>query len=221
MTRPYRHRPQFSLARALVFLAAATLLPALGLTIGTVAEEITHRASGEQQAAKYPAATASNDQVQVLAATVADVPSLGIDWRWAELDARQACGTAILRARIVLLDPDMSCDLTATIRHEWAHVAQVDYYGGTTTPSGTIVSDQVDQSGEPYVLDVQEIVADCASMLLSDEFGDGPADRSYLPMLGGCPPDMLAMAREIVTHAGVQLTPATSSALGSVGAGVA
>lgn len=219
--RPRERRVDTFITRTLVFLVAATLIPALGWTVGTVAAEVAHRASGEQKAAEYPPAYPSIGQVQVLADTIAVVPSLGIDWRWAELDSRPACGTAILAARIVLLDPGMGCDLRATIRHEWAHIAQVEYYGGDNTPNGTIISDQVDDHGDPYVLDVQEIVADCASYLLTDEVGGGQPDRSYLPMLGGCPPEMLGLAREIVTHAGVRLTPGTASALGSVGAGVA
>lgn len=224
-TRPRRRRRTNSLPltiQALAFLVAAFLIPAAGLAIGTVGAELAYRASAEEAADQYPTAHPSLGQVQVLADTLATVPSLGADWRWADLSSRPACGTAILRGRIVLLDPGMSCDLAATIRHEWAHIAQVDYYGGDTTPNGTLISDLVDEdTGKHYELDVQEIVADCVSYLLTDEAGITQPDRSYLPMLGGCPAAQLGLAREVVTHAGVTLTPGTSSALGSVGAGVA
>lgn len=210
------------IAQTLALIVAATLLPAAGIAIGTVGAEIAHRASAEQAAAEYPTAHPTAEQVQVLAETLATVPTLDADWRWAELDSRGSCGVTIQRARIVLLDPGMGCDLTATIYHEWAHVAEVVYYGGDATPEGEIVSDLTDEvTGKPYVIDVQEAVADCASVLLLDEFDLGPRQHSYLPRLGGCAPEQLALARDIVTNAGVKLTPGKVSALGSVGAGVA
>jgi hypothetical protein len=123
----------------------------------------------------------------------------------------------------VLIDPEITCaDVASVAYHEWTHIAQVVYYGGTTTPDGTVVSDLVDgNTGRPYQVPIQELVADCATLLLTDEYGDDLGPRAYLQMTGGCPPDLLAMAREIVTNAGVKLTPGKASALGSAGAGVA
>lgn len=208
--------------RVLLLLVAAFLIPALGLAIGTVGAEIASRAAAEQAAAEYPVAHPSPAQAVTLADTINQLPALGAEWRWAELDSRPACGMAILRARIVLLDPGMGCDLTATIRHEWAHIAQVHYYGGDSTPSGTLVSDQVDpDTGRNYELDVQEIVADCVSYLLTDEAGTAQPGRSYLPRLGGCPPEQLALAREVIEHAGVRLTEGTATPLSESGSAVA
>lgn len=206
-------------SRILWFIVVATLVPALALTIGTVGRELANRASVEQEIATHPAATPSPDQVRVLADTATTVPSLGIEWRWAQLDV---CGKAFLRARVVLLDPDMGCDLQVTIWHEWGHIAEVEYYGGDTTPEGQVVSNLIDEkTGQPYVVDVQEIVADCISVLIADEMGAAPKPHSYLQRTGGCGPGQLALARDIATNASARLTPGTGTTLAAVGSGVA
>lgn len=206
-------------SRVLWLIAAATLIPALALLIGTVGRELANRASVEQEITTHPAATPSADQARVLTDTAATVPSLGIEWRWAELDV---CGKAFLRARVVLLDPGMSCDLQVTVWHEWGHIAEVEYYGGDTTPEGQVVSDLVDEkTGLPYVVDVQEIVADCISVLIADEVGAAPKPHSYLQRTGGCDSGQLALARDIATHAGVRLSPGTGTTLAVIGSGVA
>lgn len=226
-TRPRRRRRTNSLPltiQALAFLVAAFLIPAVGLAIGTVGEEIGDRLAGESIAAQYPAGDPTRCHRDALAAATADLPGLGIDWRWADLSSRHAVGTALLQARIGILHAGMDCtEVPGTAWHEWAHFAQADYYGdATTTLRGRVTSDLVDATTKrPFTVAVHEVVADCAAMLLADQYGDRPDRGPYLRMLGGCPPDMLAMAREIVTHAGVTLTAGTSSALGSVGAGVA
>lgn len=205
--------------RILWFIVAATLIPALGLAIGSVGRELANRAAVEQEIATHPVAHPSADQARALTDTAATVPPLGIEWRWAELDV---CGRAFLRARVVLLDPDMSCDLQVTVWHEWAHIAEVDYYGGDTTPGGQVTSDLIDEeTGRPYVVDVQEIVADCISVLIADEMGAAPKPHSYLQRTGGCDPGQLALARDIATSAGVRLSPGTGTALNAIGSGVA
>lgn len=220
-----RPRTRQSVAtRVLVFLAAATLIPALGLAIGTVGEEIGDRLAGESIAAEYPAGDPTRCHREALANATAPLPDLGIDWRWADLSSRHATGTALLQAKIGLLHAGMDCvDVPATVWHEWAHFAQARYYGdAATTLDGRIVSDLInDDTGEPFTVAVHEVVADCAAMLLADQYGALPDRGPYLAMLGGCPPDMLAMARDIIGHAGVTLHPGTASPLAAVGAGVA
>jgi hypothetical protein len=212
------------LLRALAFLAAATLIPALGWTIGTVAEEVAYRAGGEQAAAEYPVGDPTRCHVRALNDATALVPDLGIDWRWAELDSKKAVGTAILRARIVLIDPEIDCaDVAQVAFHEWTHIAVARQLGDAAQPpTGTVTSDLVDdKTGKPFVVDRHEIVADCASLLLLDEYGYPPAWHVYAGMVGGCSPDLLTSAAEVIERAGVKLTDGTATALGSVGAGVA
>lgn len=202
-------------------IAALALLAAVAITIGTVGQELAQRASTEESVAVYPAATPSLEQAQVLADTLAMVPALGGDWRWAELDSRGSCGLAFHRSRVVLLDPGMKCELRSTIFHEWLHLAEIEYYGGGT-PDGTVTSDLLDEdTGKRFVIPVQEVVADCGSLALLDEFGHEPTVHSYLQRLGGCPPDTMALAVEIIEHTGVRLTPGRVHALAAVGAGVA
>lgn len=209
------------ITRTLAAFATLALLGAFAITIGTVGAEITDRTRVESAIAEFPAATPSADQVRMLDDTLALVPALGTQWRWAELDSRGSCGLTYHRSRTVLLDPGMKCNLRGTILHEWMHLAEIEYYGGNT-PEGTLTSDLLDEdTGRQYVIPVQEVVADCGSLLLLDEFGFKPVTHSYLQRLGGCPPDTLALAREIALDAGVRLTSGNAFALASVGAGVA
>lgn len=208
--------------RGLAFIAAATLLPALGMTIGTVAEEIDDRIAAESFADRFEPGDPTRCHVRALNTTTGRLPDLGIEWRWAELDERKAVGTALLRSRTVLLDPELKCsDVASVAYHEWTHIAQTDYYGGAGMLDSTITSDVVDEeTGRPHEVSVPEVVADCAAMLLASEYGDELGPRPYLQMLGGCPPDMVRMAQEIVTHAGVELPESGHDSLGSVGSAV-
>lgn len=204
--------------RVLAFVVAATLIPALGMTIGTVGEEIQDRVAAQSLADQYPIGDPTRCHVAALHTATERLPDLGIEWRWAELDERKAVGTALLESRVVMLDPELDCaDVPSVAYHEWTHIAQADHYGGTATLTATVTSDLVDKTGHPHKVAVQEVVADCAAMLLADEFGDARGPRPYMAMLGGCPPDMLAMAREVVTSAGVKLAEGGASPLGAVG----
>lgn len=204
-------------SRLLLFVVVVTLVPALGLTIGTTITEVTER-SDYLAADRYPAAEPTVEQRATLTAVTTALPMLGAEWRWAELDV---CGMTFHRSRIVLLDPDMDCSLVATIAHEWGHLASIVYYGGDQTPEGSMISDVVDEStGRPYKVSVQEIVADCISVLLLDEMGLKQPARAYLPRVGGCPPDIFALASDIVTSAGARLTPGNATSLAAIGHGV-
>lgn len=213
-----------AVTRTLQTVTALLILAALGMTIGMVGEEVTDRAAATaadrvRADRDFPPAAPDGCQTAALADTRAGLPDLGIDWRWADLDDRGAVGTALLRSRIAFLDPDLDCrDIPAVAYHEWTHIAQVDYYGGDGLLGGTITSDLVDEkSGRPHEVAVHEVVADCAAMLLADEHGDAHGPRPYLSMLGGCPPDTMGMARDVVTAAGVELTDSVQVASGSVG----
>lgn len=210
------------LIRALALIVPVLLAPALAFTVGSVAGETMYQVSGPSTADQYPVAYPSVGQVQVLADTLSPLPALGGEWRWGELDARGSCAITLARSRVVILDPDMTCNIRSTIFHEWVHLAQVVYYGGTTTPEGEVVSDIVDEkTGRPYRVPVQEVVADCGSLLLVDKFGGEQPSRSYLPMIGGCPAHLLALAHDVVTNAGVSLPAGRAASLAAIGSGVA
>jgi hypothetical protein len=223
--RPRRRRADTTtiLIRGLLFLAAATLLPALGMTIGTVGEEIDDRVTAASVADRYPVGEPTRCHVRALDDARSRLPGLDIEWRWAELDDRNAIGTALLDSRIVMIDPHIDCtDVPSVAYHEWTHIAQADYYGGGGLLDTTVTSDLVDDAtGRPHEVSIHEVVADCAAMLLTDEHGDDPGPRPYMGMLGGCPADMLARAREVITQAGAELTDSAVSPLSEVGAAVA
>ena len=210
-----------NLYRTLAFLVAALLHPAAGIAVGTVGSEVTHRAAAEERVAQYPVGDPTRCHVRQLAATTHRLPDLGIDWRWADLSSKQAVGTAILSARIVLIDPRLECaEVPGVVVHEWTHIVQADLYGGGL-PDGTLTSDLVDDhTGRRFEVPVQEVVADCAAALLTGAW-TGTSDRGpYLRMLGGCPADMAARAREVLAHGGVTLDDGRAP-LSQVGAGVA
>ena len=211
-----------AITRTLGTIAGLVLSIALALTIGTTIGELSNRADIGNGVSPYPVAVPSPEQATVLRTTLAPLPALDAEWGWAELDVRGSCAVTIQRARLVLLDPDMRCDLRGTIFHEWGHLAQIKYYGGDTTPDGELVSDVVDKkTGQPYRVAVQEVAADCISVLLVGEYGGEQPPRSYLPMIGGCPVDLLALARDMVTGAGVRLDPGSAVPLDVAGAGAA
>lgn len=225
--RPRRRRrinPLTVAIQALTFLAAALLLPAAGIAIGAVGSEVAHRAAAEERAARYPVGDPTRCHVRALTEATSLVPDLGIDWRWAELDSKGAVGTAILRARIVLIDPEIRCaDVAAVAFHEWTHVATATQFGDAAQPpTGTVTSDLVDEeTKQPYVVARHEVVADCASALLLDEHGYPPARHVYADMMGGCAPDLMASAREVLGQAGVRLAEGTATPLSEVGSAVA
>jgi hypothetical protein len=190
--------------QVLLFVAVDALLPALGMAIGLVVEEIDDRVTAASVADRYPVGDPTRCHVQALDTARSRLPHLDIEWRWAELDARKSVGTAVLPSRVVLLDPQLDCaDVPAVAYHEWTHIAQADYYGGDGVPDTTVTSDLLDEeTGRPHVVSVHEVVADCAAML------------------GGCPPDMLARAREVITQAGAELTASTVEPLAEVGTAV-
>ena len=197
-----------------------------GLTIGMVAEEVDDRvtiaaADAVRADRDYPPANPSNCQREALAAVRSQLPGLDIQWRWADLDSRGAVGTAMLRSRIVMLDPDLACaEVASTAYHEWIHIATVEVYGGPGALTGTVTGNQIDPAtGRHFETPVDEVVADCGALLLAAEHGARATRRPYLDRTGGCPAHELELAHQIVTGAGARITSSAAASPTAIGTG--
>lgn len=215
----------YLMTRALQAVAFLALLAALGITIGLVGEELGDRAArvtadAQQVETAYTPATPDACQVAALDTARSRLPGLGIEWRWADLE--RAVGTALLRSRVVMLDPELDCaDVASTAYHEWVHIATTDYYGGPEMLTGAVVGRQIDPTtNRPFVTDIHEVVADCAATLMAAQWGDRGTLHPYIDRADGCAPNVMALVREILAHEGVRIA-SPAAPLGAVGAGVA